>query len=196
MERENQRVAVTKRMLQDGLLRLLENKDLDKVKITELCAEAGINRVTFYRHYQTPGDVLLEIEREIVRELRHQFQKPQTLQELKHYLEDVCGYMDEHITLIKILVRNNTDSDFYHVFNGLFQQIVKNGTLDNVVGNVDTDAMNILSMFNAGGFNFLMRQWLLGNLQKSAKEIANLFYELICAINWDELAQISSDSSE
>lgn len=196
MERENQRVAVTKRMLQDGLLRLLENKDLDKVKITELCAEAGINRVTFYRHYQTPSDVLLEMEREIVRDLRQQFQKPQTLQELKRYLEDVCGFMDEHIALIRILVRNNTDSDFYHVFNGLFQQVLKNGTLDNVVGNVDADAMSVLSMFNAGGCYFLMRQWLLGNILKSAKEIASIFYDLISRINWNELTQVVSDTGD
>ena len=45
--KENQRIAVTKRMLQEGLLRLLRTQPIDKIKVTELCEESGINRATF-----------------------------------------------------------------------------------------------------------------------------------------------------
>ncbi len=58
----NQRVAVTKRMVQEGLMRLLEKKPLEKINITELCQEAGINRTTFYRHFELPRDVLTEMQ--------------------------------------------------------------------------------------------------------------------------------------
>ena len=37
----NQRVAVTKRMIKEGLMRLLGKKSLEKITITELCQEAG-----------------------------------------------------------------------------------------------------------------------------------------------------------
>ena len=47
----NQRIALTKRLLQEGLIRLLEKKPLDKNSVTELCGESGINQATFYRHY-------------------------------------------------------------------------------------------------------------------------------------------------
>ncbi len=50
----NMRVAVTKRMLKEGLLRCLETKDLEEITISELCKEAGINRATFYKHFNTP----------------------------------------------------------------------------------------------------------------------------------------------
>ena len=61
MERENQRIMLTKRLLKESLLRLLERKELDKISITELCREAGINRATFYRHYEIPRDILNEL---------------------------------------------------------------------------------------------------------------------------------------
>ena len=56
--KENQRVILTKRLLYEGLLRLLEKKELHKITITELCAEAGINRATFYKHNSTPKDLM------------------------------------------------------------------------------------------------------------------------------------------
>ncbi len=37
MVESNQRVVVTKRMVKEGLMRLLEKKPLEKIYITELC---------------------------------------------------------------------------------------------------------------------------------------------------------------
>ena len=45
---ENQRVRLSKALLKEALVRLLETKPLDKITIYELCAEAQINRTTFY----------------------------------------------------------------------------------------------------------------------------------------------------
>ena len=52
-QKENQRIALTKKLLQEGLLRLLETKTLDKISVTVLCRESGINRATFYNHYNS-----------------------------------------------------------------------------------------------------------------------------------------------
>lgn len=39
---------------------LLERKDLEYITVKELCQEAGVNRSTFYLHYETIGDLLNE----------------------------------------------------------------------------------------------------------------------------------------
>jgi len=67
MAEVNQRVTVTKRMVKEGLTRLLEKKPLDKINITELCQEAGVNRTTFYRYYELPRDVLTEMQDEFLK---------------------------------------------------------------------------------------------------------------------------------
>lgn len=76
--KDNQRTVVTKRMLREGLLRLLKTKSLDKINIVELCNEAGINRTTFYRHYELPKDILYEMQAEFMEEMRKSMKKPQT----------------------------------------------------------------------------------------------------------------------
>ncbi len=57
------RVMLTKRLLREGLLRMLERESLSKISISELCKESGINRATFYKHYDSPAGILEEIAR-------------------------------------------------------------------------------------------------------------------------------------
>jgi len=55
-------------VLQQALLNIMKTKGIDKVTIKELCEEAKVNRGTFYLHYQTPNDLLMEIEQEFIDE--------------------------------------------------------------------------------------------------------------------------------
>ena len=43
-----------------ALLSLLEKKPFEYVTISELCEEAGVNRSTFYLHYENTADLLKE----------------------------------------------------------------------------------------------------------------------------------------
>ncbi len=67
MKNEDTRVQFTKKILKDSLLKLLIDKPIAKVTIKELCEAAGLNRGTFYLHYNEPNDLLREIENEFVR---------------------------------------------------------------------------------------------------------------------------------
>jgi len=73
MENLDNRVRYTKAALQQALLRILKTKHIDKVTIKELCQEAKINRGTFYLHYGTPNDLLMEIEQQFIDENMAQF---------------------------------------------------------------------------------------------------------------------------
>lgn len=43
-----------------AFLELLERKDLEYISVKEICEKAGVNRSTFYLHYETIGDLLEE----------------------------------------------------------------------------------------------------------------------------------------
>ena len=60
-KKENQRIMLTKRLVQDALIILLRTTDISKISIRELCEKAGINRTTFYNHYGSQYDVLKDI---------------------------------------------------------------------------------------------------------------------------------------
>lgn len=47
-------------MMDAALIRLLEKKDFEYITVKELCEVAGVNRSTFYLHYETMDDLLVE----------------------------------------------------------------------------------------------------------------------------------------
>lgn len=46
--------------MDQAFLELLEKKDIEYITVKELCETAGVNRSTFYLHYETIGDLLEE----------------------------------------------------------------------------------------------------------------------------------------
>lgn len=46
--------------MDEAFLALLEKKDLAYITVKEVCEKAGVNRSTFYLHYETMGDLLAE----------------------------------------------------------------------------------------------------------------------------------------
>lgn len=46
--------------MDEALLALLEEKDLEYITVKEICHQAGVNRSTFYLHYETIADLVNE----------------------------------------------------------------------------------------------------------------------------------------
>lgn len=46
--------------MDEALMSLLEKKDFEYITVKEVCAEAGVNRSTFYLHYENTRDLLEE----------------------------------------------------------------------------------------------------------------------------------------
>ena len=46
--------------MDEALIALLEKKDLEYITVKELCQQAGVNRSTFYLHYETVADLVNE----------------------------------------------------------------------------------------------------------------------------------------
>ena len=49
-----------------AFLELLEEKDFAYITVKEICARAGVNRSTFYLHYETIADLLAESAQHII----------------------------------------------------------------------------------------------------------------------------------
>ena len=60
MEKSSSKYFHTARRMDQAFLNLLEKKDMEYITVKELCETAGVNRSTFYLHYETIGDLLAE----------------------------------------------------------------------------------------------------------------------------------------
>lgn len=184
MKKEDQRVTLTKRLLREGLLRILENNsDINKISVTELCRESGINRATFYKHYEAPRDVLADIEKKINNDLMTLTSDMDNDQPLVNSLEKICTYLYNNSEMVKILIRCNSDSHLERNFSEMQQTIChfnKNLSEDK---QLDQDSIRLVSAFLCNGSYNLIRIWLTEEINKSPKEIAALILQIFCDSN-------------
>ncbi len=167
MSEINQRVAVTKRMVREGLMRLLGKKSLEKITITELCQEAGINRTTFYRYYELPRDVLTEMQKEFFEDTLKHFQNPLTVSDIERLF--VC--FSEHAALVRLFFQYNSDADWMNIFAQIYNSFPEKKMLK-AFQNLDENSVELLSTYLAGGAYFLARKWIMEDIPMSPKEVA------------------------
>lgn len=179
--KENQRVAVTKRMLKEGLLRLLEEKPLEKIHVNELCRESGINRATFYRHYETPNDVLAELEKDFASEFLTNIsrQQPQSIAEAQQMMEGLCAQIHDHADIFKVLFRCNSDEDMRRKLADVYRQLWELRKEEWQGSNVDEETIKMIITMLCGGCYCLLRYWIMCDIPKTPKEISAILCNLI-----------------
>ena len=60
MNRNESKYFNTATRMDKAFLELLEKKDFSYITVKEICEKAGVNRSTFYLHYETIDDLLSE----------------------------------------------------------------------------------------------------------------------------------------
>lgn len=180
MAKDNQRIVLTKRLLKEGLLRLLEKKELQKISVSELCAEAGINRATFYRHYEIPRDILEDIGKDIFYKLIEDLKSPDLLENLEDYIGEMCRYLYSNADIIRIMFRSSSDPEVFHYIREMYQMILKEYEKKGAVEGLDAESIRFVTTYFSGGGYFVLREWLMEDIQKTPKEMAELIYRLTC----------------
>ena len=69
MPGKDYRTRVTKMLIRRAFTDLLRVKPVQSISIKELCEKAGVNRGTFYAHYASVHDLLMQMEDEMLSEI-------------------------------------------------------------------------------------------------------------------------------
>lgn len=106
-KKEYPQAELSRQLLVEGLLRLMEKKDYRSISVSELCAEADIARRTFYRHFETIDDVLAYQLGKLTEEFVAYF--------FQHYKHDSIEQMvvlffefwEQHLHFLQLLKQNH-----------------------------------------------------------------------------------------
>ena len=101
MNRSESKYFNTARYMNEAFISLLEKKDYEYITIKEICEKAGVNRSTFYLHYETMDDLVEEIIENINKELLDSYTSENVIN-----LDKINEYSLEQLILItpKILI--------------------------------------------------------------------------------------------
>ena len=172
---ENRRVRMTKRLMKDALLELLEQQDLANISVTAICETADVHRSTFYKYYTDPFHLLRDIEQDYLDRIPI---PPQGLnqQNQEQFLASTAAFFD--------FVKQNEKA-----FRILFDESIGCGFPARLVeflcsGYVfvadDTDELSarFTRLYIANGTVGVLREWINAGFPVSSQKIAEMMYFL------------------
>lgn len=171
--KNNRRTVMTKRILKETLLELMQKKKISKITIKEICELSDMSRSTFYLHYQDQFQLLDEIEQDILHD---------TFEKLK-YLDSAPNTRDSIETFLKY-VKDNSETFgviFCQVENVNFQQKMMESVQSYVKSTLSDLQINsytekYLYTFIMNGSLNVIRTWIINGFDCSEEMIANIIY--------------------
>ena len=168
-----------------ALISLLKKKPFEYITVREICETAGVNRSTFYLHYETVGDLLNETARYLLDDFRTYFHpdiksavgnlKDCSLDELifisDKYLTPYLTYIKDHKEIFKVALAQNEILGFEDVYKRMFENIF-NPILDRF--HYPLDIRQYVMMYYLNGINAIIVEWLKNGCDKSTDEISKI----------------------
>lgn len=84
MNKSESKYFNTALLMDQALIQLLTEKDIEYISVKEICEKAGVNRSTFYLHYETIGNLLEETMEYIEKQFEAAFKEVS-----KHFIKDL-----------------------------------------------------------------------------------------------------------
>lgn len=103
-KKDNQRTRLTKRLLRESLLDLLQEKSPDHITVKELCEAAELNRSTFYAYYTDVFALYEEMGNELVDGLIGYIQDIERVKGIGFSTEPMLQYIRDNQEMFHLLV--------------------------------------------------------------------------------------------
>ena len=168
-----------------ALISLLKKKPFEYITVSEICETAGVNRSTFYLHYETIGDLLGETTRYLLDDFLGYFTadtksavenlKNRKLDELvftdDKYLVPYLTYIQENKEVFRTALLHIGSLGFEDVYKRMFKNIFA-PILNRF--RYSTDIQQYVMMYYLNGINAIVLEWLRNGCDKSIQEISEI----------------------
>ncbi len=176
-DRVDRRVRYTKALLRDALVELMQTQHISAISVKALCDIADVNRSTFYAHYSDPYDLLNQIEREVLANLkryldRQDFNSSEPLS--VQILTSILDYIKENAALSKALLSENCDFAIQKDIMELAQIIS-----EQIYPKLDIRTMEYIKEFGINGCVSVLQKWLREGTPEPPALLAELMIQLM-----------------
>ena len=166
---------MTKKMMKDALLEALEKQPLEKITVTDICEKADVNRSTFYSYYEDIGQLLLEIEDDVLNNLPV-FPDSGSIEPDDRFLstlEEFFNYVCENERLFRVLIVQRDSSSFNHRLVNSVMERYRNAS-DTGDKLLDRYAY----VYCVSGVIGIMKEWINGHFPISTRDFAQIALQM------------------
>lgn len=178
-KRTDRRVLRTKRLLTEGLMTLLMQKDIKDISVRELADYADINRCTFYLHYKDIYDMIEKIEDELFLELNEILDlsgDTGSSPDPSPVLNNIFEFLYQNQTVIAAFLGPHGDRAFLNKIKELFKERMFSVWEEH---SYQAENFEYYNSFIISGCIGMVEFWVQNNFQKSPEEMAQLSTSMI-----------------
>lgn len=185
MNKSESKYFNTAKKMNLALISLLKKKPFEYITISELCETAGVNRSTFYLHYENTYDLLGETTQYILDDFLSYFTKDTKsitlnltdceLGELNFvnskYLTPYLTYIKDNKEIFSTALTHIKSFGFESVYKRMFENIF-NPILDRF--HYPEEGRKYVMMYYLNGINAISSEWVKDSCQKPIEEISKI----------------------
>lgn len=172
--KENQRVRLTKQLLKNALVEIMDKKDFAKITIKEICEVAQTNRSTFYLHYTDQHSLLDDIENDLLQNTNNILSSIDSEASGVQYLTVFLEYVKTQKTIIKTLLCRNDSLAFQKRFIKSYSVVFSKNL---ALATIEPTSSYIHKFLMMGSLNILT-DWVEQNFDLSCETLAKLIFGL------------------
>ena len=171
----DRRVKYTKKIIKECFFELLNEKEINKITVSELCTKADINRATFYRYYIDIYDLLEKIQDDFINELKLiSSEKDYTV---FSFSKEMLQVFLNNKELLNIIFKTQNHIYFLNDFLEIAYEKCKN-KWSKEIENLDEQKIEFAATFIFNGAIGVINYWVQNEFSDTVDEISAIIEEL------------------
>lgn len=183
----------TATFMDEALINLLDKKEYDYISVKEICDKAGVNRSTFYLHYEKMDDLLAETLNYVNQKFVDYFSETRlgklsisnlTLEQKNfltpEYLTPLLSFMKDNKNLLKLYKRIPNIVKTLSTFEMIKTKFLKR-ILDDF--SIPKNEQNYYLEYYMSGIFAIIFAWIDSNCLESIEQMNELIIKIVGGIN-------------
>lgn len=176
-KKEDLRVIKTKEIIRNTFKNMILEMDYDYITIKELTERAKINRKTFYLHYDSLDDLLLEIQNSLANNFIEKQVSYTNLEDMKYLI----GLFFESANKNPLDERILCSGSYRNISDRINKKVMDYRKKTNRGAFSDNEAYeNIIFAYYGANSAIIYRQWVADGKKLSLEEVKELAIKLVC----------------
>ena len=171
----------SKNLIKKAVAKLIHEKELCKITVSDIIREADISRGTFYAHYADVSAVVDQIECEELKNLMdfvERFGFENISGDTTNFIKLICEYLSRDIEYYRMLTQSNILNNFiWRLFTIYYERLLDRLiTADKAKNKDDAD---LYLVYMTSGAKTIIVGWLNGEIKGTPDQIAERLGKLI-----------------
>ena len=154
----NSRFQFTEKCIELALEKLVKRKTIDNISVKDICKEAGINRSSYYAHYQDVNDLIIKTEYKLAHKFTQLALKNISFDE--NYILNVLNYIKENRHLYLNYFKTNNSSGLEKLITDNLKTPMNNFLFEYFGKHYQNNELTLHLKFFTGGLKNLIHYWL------------------------------------